>query len=133
MIWDPLVRILPEGAKLVDPPLLPGKFDELMDDQSKIMFTNGSNREVVKELYKKSFDQRLSETDRLAYTNLDWGDSQVATLVLALPVCRSVVKLHLDANAITSVGVKTLCPAVRVPGTLPQLGRLYLDKKPNLR
>jgi len=128
--WDALVRLPPSEGRLIDPPLTPEDFSLMISDTSKISFTNGSDAGVVKELYRTSLVASLSGADRLAYTDLGWSDADVSTLVESFvpPLCCSVIKMHLDGNAITDKGVETLCTAARGSGVLPNLTHLFLDK-----
>jgi len=102
----------------------------MISDTSKIAFTNGSDVCVVEKLYRTSLVASLSKTDKLAYTDLGWSDADVATLVESLvpPLCCSVIKMHLDGNAMTDKGIERLCTAARGPGVLPSLTHLFLDK-----
>ena len=128
--WDAIVRLQPNVGQLVGPPMTPAAFSQMIGDEKRVTFTNGSDLRVVKNLYESSLTSSLSKTEGLAYTNLGWGDDQISRLVKSFvpPLCCSLLKLHLDGNQITDAGIETICEAAQGPGVLPLLKQLFLDK-----
>jgi hypothetical protein len=59
--------------------------------------------------------------NELSYTQLEWGDAEVAQLCKVLPFCHSLTELHLYQNRIGDAEMAALATCVRFArGALPQ-------------
>lgn len=92
-----------------NPPFIATLFAELLNDKT---FTNGSDREMVAEIYTKTFQELMSGVQRLMYDNLSWGMRQVSQLAEALPHCQRLRELRLHGNAIDADAVAPLASAL---------------------
>jgi hypothetical protein len=67
-----------------DPPIAPAAFREALKTLS---FTSGSDRSFVLKKYEATFTEVLGCAEKLDYSRLDWGDSEMASLGEVLPWC----------------------------------------------
>ena len=76
------------GASKRQPPMAPDVFRDTLatgvTHTGTIKFTNRGDVDVVASIYERAFLSEMSKASALAYSGLEWGDSQVATLSTAL-------------------------------------------------
>ena len=143
--WSKVVEAGGEGeAKQKQrPPMAPSAFEALL---STLAFTNGSDRDVVAGLYRRTMEEGFGGLTELRYPGLGWGDAEVAELSATLRevACPGVVTLDLSwkqelrsAEALSGIGeLKALqhlnltsCEGLTaLPDTIGQLSALqHLD------
>ena len=78
-------------------PMAPSAFEALL---STLTFTNGSDRDVVAGLYRRTMEEGFGGLTELRYPNVGWGDAEVAELSATLRevACPGVVTLDLKFN-----------------------------------
>jgi Leucine-rich repeat (LRR) protein len=96
--WSKVVEVGGEaegGEVKQQPPMAPSAFAALLET---LTFTNGSDREVVRNLYQQTMEDGFGGLTELNYDGLGWGDAEVAQLSATLEEvnCVGVVKLNLN-------------------------------------
>jgi hypothetical protein len=76
-------------------------------------FTNGSDVDVVKNIYKRCFEACIVEVTSLNFSQQSWTDEDLVPLSLALVHCERLIVLVLDFNHITQDGVVDMLQRVR--------------------
>merc|ERR1712232_145221 len=83
------MRAICQGVR--DPPMLPETFRETLES---LTFTNGADRNFVLQKYFNTFTELMGSTSRLDFTDMPWGDSEMAAVAEVLPWCPSVKVLR---------------------------------------
>ena len=127
--WANVVNVgNPNAKQLV--PLTPEGFAALLET---LHFTNGADRGPVAELYRKTIENALSQTQELRFVKQGWGDKEIAELVGVLPLCTELRRLALDDNdEITAKGAKTLADALAERGAAPKLTHLGVEARSSM-
>ena len=127
--WANVVNVgNPNAKQLV--PLTPEGFSALLET---LHFTNGADRGPVAELYRKTIENALSQTQELRFVKQGWGDKEIAELVGVLPLCTELRRLALDDNdKITAKGAKTLADAFAERGAAPKLTHLGVEARSSM-
>jgi len=92
------------------PPVSPRIFNEALEQKQ---FTNGSDREIVKEKYTTSFHEIMSSATRLVYENLNWGADQYKALAKILPYCVNLQTLVLNFNPSGNQGAEAIAAVLQ--------------------
>jgi hypothetical protein len=87
------------------PPESPDVFDEILET---LHFTNGADKDFVKNKYRKTFHEVLNTASELWFAELGWTDEDAKLLSEILPLCHMLTQLNLMGNSITSVGAMAL-------------------------
>ena len=99
--WSKVVEAGGEGGAEAEqkqrPPMAPLAFEALL---STLTFTNGSDREVVAGLYRRTMEEGFGGLTELRYPSVGWGDAEWAELSATLRevACPGVVTLDLSWN-----------------------------------
>ena len=99
--WSKVVEAGGEGGAEAEqkqrPPMAPSAFETLL---STLAFTNGSDRDVVAGLYRRTMEEGFGGLTELRYPDVGWGDAEVAELSATLRevACPGVVRLDLSSN-----------------------------------
>ena len=99
--WSKVVEAGGEGGAKTKqtqrPPMAPSAFEALL---STLTFTNGSDRDVVAGLYRRTMEEGFGGLTELRYPDVGWGDAEVAELSATLRevACPGVVTLDLSYN-----------------------------------
>ena len=102
--WELVVEVGGETAaearrRRNAPPMAPSRFGVLLDE--RLTFTNGADREVVRDLYRRTAEEGFGGRTALCYTGAGWGDADVAELGAMLREvggCPHVTTLDLSEN-----------------------------------
>ena len=139
--WDPVIvvdasdgsrastRAIPmakEGSlntRLMAPPTSCAAFRELLP---KLHFTNGSDRDMVGDIYERTLRKAFGSVESLVYQNQEWDNTAVVKLASSLSFCQKVTVVDLSFNHIGDVGVTALATAMD-DGALPSLRKLHLE------
>ena len=84
-------------------------------------FTGKGDVPVVEALYRDYFEGVASTATVLNFSKLQWGDAEVATLLLMLPRYVSLTSLNMSDNGIGSDGAQRLSEALKSHPTLQSL------------
>ena len=84
-------------------------------------FTGKGDVPVVEGLYRDYFEGVTSTATILNFSQLEWGDAEVATLASVLSHYGSLVNLDMSANQIGAEGAKRLSEALKANSTLLKL------------
>ena len=107
------------------PPLTVDSFRELLDGT---VFTNGTDRGVVVDLYRQTCEAVLRGAPSLRYSSLDWGDDELRKVCAWLLECNLLTELALTCNPrIGDDGLLAFASAVSHPDALPNLQTFALE------
>lgn len=107
------------------PPLTVDSFRELLDGT---VFTNGTDRHVVVDLYRQTCEAVLRGAPSLRYSSLDWGDDELRKVCSWLLECNLLTELALTCNPrIGDDGLIAFASAVSHPDALPNLQTFALE------
>ena len=101
LAWSKVVEAGGEGGAEAKqkqrPPMAPSAFEALL---STLTFTNGSDRDVVAGLYRRTMEEGFGGLTELRYPNVGWGDAEWAELSATLRevACPGVMTLDLSGN-----------------------------------
>ena len=84
-------------------------------------FTGKGDVPVVEKLYRDYFEGVASTATILNFSNLKWGDVEVAMLALVLPRYVSLASLDLSGNRVGTDGAQRLSEALKTNSTLLEL------------
>ena len=84
-------------------------------------FTGKGDVPVVEALYRDYFEGVASTATVLNFSKLQWGDAEVATLLLVLPRYVSLTSLNMSHNGIGSDGAQRLSEALKSHPALQSL------------
>jgi len=91
---------------------------------AELHFTNGSDKEVVADLYEKMVRAAYGGALKLVFHAAGWGDAEAAMFAESLPLCMRLEKLYLNYNKkIGATGWAALARALR-DGAAPGLKEL---------
>ena len=124
--WNKVVEAGGASGQVQRPPMAPSRFADLLQT---LVFTDGSDREVVSGLYRRTLEEGFNVLLQLHYSGLGWGDAEVEALGATLREvpCSRVVMLDLSHNSLTSASA-----LASIFGELPSLKRLTLTGCRNL-
>ena len=100
MFWTKVVEVggdVEGGEAKQQPPMAPSAFAALLET---LTFTNGSDREVVRDLYLSTMEDGFGGVKVLRYPKMEWGDEEVMQLMASLREvrCAGVLELNLNGN-----------------------------------
>ena len=118
--------VIMECAAARPAPLTPAEFEIALG--SKAFTSKKADEKMVAQLYADTFKEEMGEAEKLDYSNLQWGDEEVAALckVLVSGAVPKLVDLLLTNNKIGDVGCAALAEAVG-SGAVPKLEILDLS------
>ena len=124
-----LDEVIEECAAARPAPLTPAEFEIALG--SKAFTSKKADEKMVAQLYEDTFKEEMGEAETLDYSNLQWGDEEVAALckVLVSGAVPKLKVLNLAGNKIGDVGCAALAEAVG-SGAVPKLGFLGLVNNP---
>ena len=130
LAWANVVNVgtADDGRAKMLVPLTPEAFQRLLDTKT---FTNGSDKEFVAGLYRKTIEDALSQTRELRYVKQDWRDRDVQELVQVLPLCTELRRLALDDNDKLTVKSARLIAKALEAGAAPHLTHLGHEAGPS--
>ena len=104
------------------PPLRGDRFRALLSGKA---FTNGkADHELVAGLYDAFLSEGLGCATSLAFSDLEWGDAEVAQLADVLPLCTALRELSLSNNSFGDGGIGSLARALPLTLTSLDLGNM---------
>ena len=92
------------------PPLLPETILLLLKNEKR--FTNGSDVQVVAQLYKSFFDAVTPKQETLMLSHVGWGEPEVLQLAEALPHFLSLISIDLSDNGLDDAAIGALAEAL---------------------
>ena len=115
-----------QGKKKVVPPA--PSIAAFRKKVAELHFTNGSDKEVVADLYEKMLRAAYGGALELIFASAGWGDAEAAMFVESLPLCMRLEELGLSNNKkIGAAGWAALARALR-DGAAPGLKQLFIRR-----
>ena len=127
MTWPSLIDVsLRKSLCKRFAPLTPDGMNTLLMEKK---FTNGSDRDVVVEQYRKVAENCIYTATKLDYKRMGFGDEEMKVLCEWFPKCEEVEEMDLRENAFTATGFDLLAKVVGREGVMPKLKKILAQKK----
>ena len=107
------------------PPLTPEQFSIALDSKS---FHDKADAMVVKDIYRRAFENLMAEAHVLDFRNRGWGDAEVIALCQVLRdaaphMCR---RIDLEGNQLSPRGIAALADSMQQQKLGPAMSRIWI-------